>query len=84
MAIKKNITTEAGLTATDAYIRVIKIDISQKQNAVAELSFGVNEDAMPFQYKAVAFQFNLAGDNPWKQAYNYIKTLPEYQDAVDC
>jgi hypothetical protein len=30
------------------------------------------------------FKLNKSGDNFIKQAYDYLKTLSEYQGAVDC
>ena len=84
MAIKKTVATETGLTANNAYIRITNISITNKEHAVANLSFGVDETAMPFQHKTIPFAYDLQGNNAWKQAYTHIKTLPEYQDAVDC
>jgi len=84
MAIKKSLTLENGLVAKNAYIRIINVSITNKQHAVANLSFGVDETAMPFQHKTIPFAYNLQGENAWKQAYTHIKLLPEYEDAIDC
>ena len=84
MALKKTFTLENGLVANNAYIRVTNISITNKQHAVANLSFGVDETSMPFQHKTIPFAYDLQGDNAWVQAYTHIKTLPEYEDALDC
>ena len=84
MAVKKTIVTETGLTANNAYIRVTNINITNKQHAVANLSFGVDENSMPFQHKTIPFAYDLQSDNAWKQAYTHLKTLPEFAGATDC
>jgi hypothetical protein len=30
------------------------------------------------------FQYDITGENPIKQAYLYLKTLPEFATATDC
>jgi hypothetical protein len=28
--------------------------------------------------------YDIEGDNPIKQAYEHLKTLPEFEGAIDC
>lgn len=84
MALKKTFTLENKLVANNAYIRITNISIANKEHAVANLSFGVDETAIPFQHKTIPFAYNLQGDNAWRQAYTHIKTLPEFVGATDC
>ncbi len=39
---------------------------------------------MAFDKIVYVTSYNIDGENPFKQAYEYIKTLPEYADAIDC
>jgi len=32
----------------------------------------------------ITTNYDLDGENPIKQAYIHLKTLPEFADAVDC
>lgn len=83
MALQKTITTEAGLTATDAYHRVEGLRFVSK----SEISFLVRSYAstdLPAFGEAVhACAYDIAGENPIKQAYEHLKTLPEFSGATD-
>lgn len=86
MALQKTVTTPHGFTAENAYHRVESVMLQGKSKisfrAVAYKNQGV--DAIPFQETAHECLYNLNGDNPIKQAYTYLKTLPEFASAVDC
>ena len=54
-----------------------------------ELSFSVyyytdENKSILVDSKAFFFVPTLEGDNFIKQAYSYLKSLPEYADAIDC
>lgn len=34
--------------------------------------------------KSYKIEYSLNGENPFKQAYDYLKTLEEFKDAKDC
>lgn len=84
MALKKTFTLGNGLTASDAYIRVSKVSIANKINANADVTIHVNENQIAFDTRTVPFEFSLENSNLWKQAYEHIKTLPEFVGATDC
>lgn len=84
MAIKKTIILSSGLVANDAYIRVVRVNVTWKNSGNVEMSYHVSADQPPFQTRQFSFQYDLQGDNPWRQAYQYIKTLPEFEGAEDC
>lgn len=84
MALKKTLTLGNGLVANDAYICVSRVNITNKINANAEITIHVNPEHVPFDNRTIPFQFSLDGENAWKQAYEYIKTLPEFSGAIDC
>ena len=62
------------------YIKVESIQGSKK-NIKIDVSF--THDKTQFQ-KTYLFQPSLDGPNFIKQAYLYLKTLPEFSDATDC
>ena len=84
MALNKTTTSSQGFEAIDAYHRVERLCFVTNQ----KISFHVRA------YKDVAFSafadsgyscaYNITGENPIKQAYEYLKTLPEFANATDC
>ena len=84
MALNKTTTTSQGFEAVNAYHRVEGLCLVTNQT----ISFGVRT------YKDVAFPafadngyscaYDITGENPIKQAYEYLKTLPEFANATDC
>jgi hypothetical protein len=100
MALKKNIILEIGVsyntqvntqalglpdktmvTVNDTYVKVENVQ-SDKLAARANVCFYKNEKS--FNAKTYEFYVNLDGSNFIKQAYEYLKTLPEFSGAVDC
>jgi hypothetical protein len=84
MALSLTVVTPTGFTATNAYHRV-------EQPVI-----GIDKTSMSFTlraYKEVGLQsfaaasfnapYSVDGDNPFKQAYVYLKSLPDYAGAVD-
>ena len=49
-----------------------------------DLSYRKTSNDDPFFFKSFVFTPTLTGDNFIAQAYFYLKTLPEFADAVDC
>lgn len=82
MALRQTVQFK-GIEIKDAYIRVCRFG-GNKENMV----FGVSYQAAPDQPIFNEDSFNIAyvvdGDNPLKQAYTHLKTLPQFTDAKDC
>jgi hypothetical protein len=84
MALNKTTTSSQGFEAVNAYHRVEGLCLVTNQ----KISFRVRA------YKDVAFPmfadngyscaYDITGENPIKQAYEYLKTLPEFANATDC
>lgn len=84
MALNKTTISSQGFEAINAYHRVEGLCLVTNQT----ISFRVRA------YKDVAFPafadsryscaYNINGNNPIKQAYEYLKTLPEFANATDC
>ncbi len=82
MALTKNIELVTGINVADAYLRVEEISLTK-----ASLIFHLREyteQSKPFFNEAVFnCSYDIAGENPIKQAYDHLKLLPEFADAVD-
>lgn len=64
----------------NAYIKVDRVSAS-KDSASADVSFTEGEKKTSSSY---TFKPNLDGGNFIKQAYDHLKTLPEFAGAQDC
>ena len=84
---KSFIQTEYGLIETseatiqmNAYVKVETVS-GTKSEVSANVSFS---DGMKKFIKTYNFAVDLDGENYIAQAYKYLKTLPEFEDATDC
>lgn len=83
MALKQTVMFK-GVELKDAYLKIesftgskdsLQISLYVKASASGEAIDGHLIQNVPY---------NIDGENPIKQAYIYLKTLPQYADAVDC
>jgi hypothetical protein len=85
MALKLTKTTPQGFTATDAYHRVEHISLQNKNSIVFSISSYKDKlESVLFNSEIKYCDYDINGENPIKQAYLHLKTLPEFADAVDC
>jgi hypothetical protein len=81
MALSKT-TTFKGVTIADAYHRVWGVTLTK-----TEISFGLgihaSTDADMIDSTSHSCAYDIAGENPIKQAYEHLKTLPEFAGAAD-
>jgi hypothetical protein len=63
-----------------AYIKVERVS-ANKDSASMDVSFTEGEKKTSSSY---TFKPNLDGGNFIKQAYDYLKSLPEFASAQDC
>ena len=86
MALSKNIAVKAfgrTLNFDDAYIKVSNLTGSKDQVDAKICSFSAkNGELLETQY--ARFVPNMDGGNFIKQAYEHLKTLPEFAGATDC
>lgn len=87
MALQKTLTltTNLGTQATfeNAYIRVDSVKV-QKGFGRALVQTQKEKDGQVLEQKGYSFGYDLNGLNPIAQTYNYLKSLPEFDGAVDC
>lgn len=97
MALKKSMSVEGNLTVTlpggfnfqqgtgsidlpDCYIKVERVLVSKTEGS-ADVSF--SSGSIKYS-KAYQFPVTLDGGNFISQAYDHLKSLPEYKSAKDC
>lgn len=83
MALKKTVQLPVGVEVVDAYHRIECVMVSK-----STLDFRVRAYSSPAhpacQDVGYVCEYDLHGANPLAQAYQHLKTLPEFADAVDC
>lgn len=84
MALKKTVTTVYGVTVADAYHRVEAVQLLSK-NEMQFVARSYADQSKPFfAEKLFGCAYDLTGANPIEQAYNHLKTQPEFSGATDC
>ena len=84
LSINKTITVATkDLTFNNAYLKVTTVQGS-KDKIVASYEIRNSVDGIAFIWNALDFIPNMNGENFIKQAYEYLKTLPEFANATDC
>ena len=81
MALSKTIEVK-GLTVQNAYHRVQQVAVT-KDALVFSVEVSANASSAPISMQAFFCAYDLNGHNAIKQAYEHLKTLPEFADAED-
>jgi hypothetical protein len=84
MAIRKQVVTPYGFVVADAYHRVEDATIIGKDKMNFSVKVYKDIDKVPFSSNSFVCAYDLAASNPLQQAYEHLKTLPEFAGAVDC
>jgi hypothetical protein len=85
MALSQTITTPHGFVANMAYCRVENVKIHGKSSIEFVVkSYKSKEDLVSFDTSLFSCDYDLHGDNPFRQAYKHLKTLPNFAGAIDC
>jgi hypothetical protein len=83
MALKIDTTTPQGINVTSAYCRVEGISLTKTDITFTLRRYKDNSGLPFFMEEPFAAPYALTGVNPLQQAYDYLKTLPEFTGAVD-
>jgi len=86
MALQKAIqfkTIYGDITVSGVYIKVDQITAS-KESGSATLRYFKGKEGALLNESRVDFPVDIEGKNFIAQAYDHIKTLSEFTDAVDC
>ena len=88
MALKKSITATSSFNEEvvfpNAYHRVETVNGGKNGLYTLVTSYKSLDDMFAITNKVYAFTPDLNGSNFIAQAYQYIKTLPEFAGAIDC
>ncbi|WP_323896347.1 hypothetical protein [Aeromonas veronii] len=90
MAISKDVSTSFGVVLDKAYIRVSSIRIFDKcKMAIIVSVYAIDPAVAGRNIEAIKEESHLAdydidGEEPYKQAYGFIKGLDCYVGCVDC
>ena len=82
MALKKTYQRD-GATITDAYIKVGNIN-GTKNRFSFTVEIKANAEAPAVMEETHSIAPSMDGGNFIKQAYDHLKTLPEFSGATDC
>lgn len=82
MAITTNFDFK-GITISSAYIKAWRYEGDKNQTRI-EVGIFKDKDSEMIHSAAFTFPLDINGENPIKQAYLFLKTLPEFEDASDC
>jgi hypothetical protein len=87
MALQKNIklTDNFGIEIEfpNSYIKVEQI-VCTKNNMTIYHNSKKSSEGNTIVSNVINCDYDINGENPIKQAYLHLKTLPEFADAVDC
>ena len=75
--------TEKGININSCYIRV-KDFTGNKSHLGFNVEYLSTSTEKPFLTKGYSFNYDMETSNPIKQAYEHLKTLPEFSGAIDC
>jgi hypothetical protein len=84
MALSLTVQQETGIEVQDAYIQVVSALVHKNQTATACYLTFADTKKLPLDSTEVTYPYDLNGSNPIKQAYLYLKSLPEFEGAEDC
>lgn len=84
MALCKTVVFK-GIVVPASYIVVVAPTIHPGNTEISfSVQFASKEGAPTFDTANYACAYSLEGANPVDQAYLYLKSLPEFADAIDC
>ena len=73
-----------GLPVKNCYISIVGGNFSlSKESAVFTVAFRAAEGSEPFKYSNFECLYDLDGENPFAQAYEYLKGLQEFSGSID-
>jgi hypothetical protein len=84
MALRKTIVMPQGYEVENAYHRIESLTVHPK-DAMTFMLRGYADVTKPsFIEFVMTCEYSLDGDNPIKQAYEFLKTTSEFDGAEDC
>lgn len=84
MALAQTVDSDFGVSIENAYHRVEGVQLVTKDRIFFSVKSYKDVEKPNFASCGYECFYDLDGDNPIKQAYEYLKTLPKFADATDC
>jgi hypothetical protein len=84
MSLAKTVSTVHGFQAANAYHRVEGVSLTSKEQIRFHIRSYTAADKPFFAESILSCAYVLDGKNPIAQAYEHLKTLPEFSGATDC
>ena len=84
MALSKTIETVHGFQALNAYHRVEAVSLISKEQISFHVRSYTTLDKPFFDEQIITAPYLLEGENPIKQAYENLKTLPKFANSQNC
>lgn len=91
MALSITITLDSGICVNDSYARIESRGGGNKSNLTFFVGYYINQQAFEegkslVKQESFTFESSVEDDAPndIRQCYEYLKTLPEFDDAIDC
>jgi hypothetical protein len=84
MALNKTTTSSQGFEAINAYHRVEGLCLITNQMMTFRVHAYKDVSFPAFADNGYSCAYDINGENPIKQAYLHLKTLPEFATATDC
>ena len=84
MALSKTTPSGFGFDVKNAYHRVENLELVSKDKLFFNVRSYADIDKPSFLTAGHECSYDLDGPNPISQAYLYLKSVPEFADAVDC
>lgn len=82
MAIQIN-TELKGIQVQGAYCKVKNVKLTKNSISFTLSKYANSNEVLSFDDIQYTCSYDLEGENPYKQAYEYLKTLTEYSEAID-
>lgn len=85
MALKITKKMDNGIVVADAYAKIVSAGSSKTSTNIRVAFYVDPKQEVPFYEHEYVFKPNMTnkGKNMWKQGYEYLKTLPEFEEAED-
>jgi hypothetical protein len=92
MALKMDIELDNKIQVKDAYVKIAGFIGTKESISFSVIAFNIVDDVKylvknmnPKGYEGYIIPFELEPEyNIIKQCYEYLKTLPEFSEAIDC
>jgi len=84
MALKLNAESRFGFVVQNSICRIHSVQIVSRNEIEYVAHFYAEIGKPSFREMTGTCAYVIGGENPIKQAYEHLKTLPEFEGAVDC